>query len=196
MRAARSAGKWKPPVAMHGKDARKGNGTKFLAHGDVERISIADGEPLRFALIASAPARPHGMNDAPARHRESVGNRALALRNGRQRAASPTQLRTGRPMNRAVDAAPARKHRLRGVDDGVHLKGRDVGLKKAQIPRQGSSPLTSSSSRRPGPRMDSGAWAPRVRRRASAPIRLRRTHRAARPREASGSLPLRPTRRG
>lgn len=165
-------------------DAWEGDGTKSLAPGRVERVSVAGGQALRLACAASAPSWSDGMDDAPARHAEGVRRHALALRNGRQRAASPTELRTGRPMNRTVDAAPARKHRLRGVDDGVHLKRRDVGLKKALIPRQGSSPLTSSSSRRQEPRRDSGAWAPRVRRRASAPIRLRRTHRAARPREA------------
>ena len=37
------------------------------------------------------------------------------------------QLRPGRPMDRTIDAAPAQRRRIGGVDDGVNAQGRDIG---------------------------------------------------------------------
>jgi hypothetical protein len=44
-----------------------------------------------------------------------------------ERAAFGKKLRSGRAMNRAVDATTAEQRRVRGVDDGVNAQARDVG---------------------------------------------------------------------
>ena len=44
-----------------------------------------------------------------------------------ERAALRKQLRPGRTMDRAIDAAPAEERRVGGVDDGVNAQRGDVG---------------------------------------------------------------------
>jgi hypothetical protein len=48
------------------------------------------------------------------------GDLGIAGRTAIQRAAFDKQLRPRRPMDRAIDAAPAEQGRIRGVDDGVN----------------------------------------------------------------------------
>ncbi len=44
-----------------------------------------------------------------------------------QTAAFGQKLWPSRPVDRAIDAAPAKKRRISGVDDGVNAQGRYVG---------------------------------------------------------------------
>ena len=48
------------------------------------------------------------------------GDFGVAGRAAIQRAALGQQLRSSRPMDRPIDAAPAEQGRVRGVDDGVN----------------------------------------------------------------------------
>jgi hypothetical protein len=45
-----------------------------------------------------------------------------------QRPAFPQQFRSGRAMNRAVDAAPTQQACIGRIDDRIDRQGRDVGL--------------------------------------------------------------------
>ena len=57
----------------------------------------------------------------------SPGDLSVAGRAAVQRAALGKQFRSGRPMDCAIDAAPAEQGRVRGVDDGVNAERGDVG---------------------------------------------------------------------
>jgi hypothetical protein len=60
------------------------------------------------------------MNHMPGRQPISAGDLGITGRAAIQRAALGEQFRAGRPMDRAIDAAPAEQGRIRGVDDGVN----------------------------------------------------------------------------
>ena len=73
------------------------------------------------------PDRSDGMNDMPRRKTISQRYFGIAGFAAIKRAAFGEQLRSGRAMDRAIDAAPAQQRRIRGVDDGVNAQGGDVG---------------------------------------------------------------------
>jgi len=56
----------------------------------------------------------------PGRQPISAGDFGIAGRAAIQRATFGKQFGSGRPMDRAIDAAPAEQGRIRGVDDGVN----------------------------------------------------------------------------
>ena len=87
---------------------------------EFDGAAVARGQGLVFALAAAMPDRADGMNHMPRRQPISPGDLGFAGRAALERAAFCQQLRAGRAMDRAIDAAPAKQGRVRGVDDGVN----------------------------------------------------------------------------
>src|SRR5262249_28205116 len=84
-------------------------------------------EQLFLALVAPAPDRTdrvdHVLGDKPVTARD-LGRAGLAAA---ERAALAEQLRTGGAVDRAIDAAAAKKRAVCRVDDGVDVERGDVG---------------------------------------------------------------------
>ena len=85
-----------------------------------EGAAIARRQRDILALMAALPDRADGMNHMPRRQPISPGDLGFAGRAALERAAFCQQLRAGRAMDRAIDAAPAKQGRVRGVDEGVN----------------------------------------------------------------------------
>ena len=88
---------------------------------------VARRQRLIFALAAAVPDRTDGMNHMPRRQPITLGDFGVAGLAAMERAAFGQQLGPGRAMDRAIDAAAAEQRGIRGVDDGVNAKRRDVG---------------------------------------------------------------------
>ena len=84
------------------------------------RAAIAGGKRLILARASAIPDRADGMNHMPRRQAIASGDFGVAGLAAVQRAAFGQQLRPGRAMDRAIDAAAAEQRRVRGVDDGVN----------------------------------------------------------------------------
>ena len=93
----------------------------------LDRAAIARGEQIVLAKVAAVPDRPDGVDHMLGLEPVAPGDFGVAGRAAIQRAALGKQFRPGRPMDRAIDAAPAEQRRIRGVDDGVNAQGGDVG---------------------------------------------------------------------
>src|SRR5262245_3819583 len=74
-----------------------------------------------------APHRPDRMNDVACGQAISSGDLRGAGVAAVQGAAFLKQLRSGRPVDRAVDASATEERAVCRVDNSVDLKGRDVG---------------------------------------------------------------------
>ena len=85
-----------------------------------DRSAIAGGEKRVFTMTAAVPHWSDGMDHMPSFEPIASSDFGIAGRAAIQRAAFDKQLRPGRPMDRAIDAAPAEQGRIRGVDDGVN----------------------------------------------------------------------------
>jgi len=82
---------------------------------------------LILSTITTVPDRPDGMDHMPRRKEKSFGDLGIAGLAAAQLAAFGQQLGPGCIMDRAIDAAPAKERRIRGVDDGVNAQRGDVG---------------------------------------------------------------------
>jgi hypothetical protein len=69
--------------------------------------AIARGQRFIFAPAPAVPDRTYGMNHMPRRQPITIGDFGVAGLAAMERAAFRQQLRPGRTMDRAVDAAPA-----------------------------------------------------------------------------------------
>ena len=85
-----------------------------------DRAAIARGEQIIFATVAAIPHRTNGVDHMLCLEPIALGDFGVAGRAAIQRTALGQQLRTGCPMDRAIDTAPAEQGRIRGVDDGVN----------------------------------------------------------------------------
>ena len=89
--------------------------------------AVAGGQCRILALPATVPDRPHRMDDVTGRQPVSFGDPGIAGGAAAEFAAFGQQFGTGGAMNRAVDTAAAQQRSVRRIDDGVALKGRNVG---------------------------------------------------------------------
>ena len=110
-----------------GRDAREGDRGEAGVARQLEAARVAAREELVLAPVAAGPDRADGVDHVTRRQPEAgrhdrVAGRTRAGRSGRGR-----QLRTGRPMDRAIDPAAAGQAAVRGVDDGIEVERRDVG---------------------------------------------------------------------
>jgi hypothetical protein len=94
---------------------------------DFDGAAIARRQRMVFAQVTATPDRTDGMNHMPRRQPIGIGDLGVAGLAAMQRAAFDQQLRPGRAMDRAIDAAAAEQRGIRGVDDGVNAQACDVG---------------------------------------------------------------------
>ena len=100
---------------------------EIVVAAKLDRTAIARGELLILPTIATVPDRPDGMDHMPRRQEISFGDLGIAGFAAVERAAFGQQLGPGSIMDRAINAAPAKERRIRGVDDGVNAQRGDVG---------------------------------------------------------------------
>ena len=105
----------------------KSQGGKRVGLTEFEGAAIAGSEQLVLAIVAALPDRPDRVNHVLRRQPVPSGDFGVAGRTAVERAAFGKQLRTGGAMDRAIDAAPAKERRIRGVDDGVNAQRGDIG---------------------------------------------------------------------
>ena len=94
---------------------------------ELNGAAITGGERLILSLLATLPNRSYRMNHVSGRQPISFGDFGIAGIAAAQRAALGKQFGPRRPVDRAIDAAPAKERRIGGVDDGVNAESRDVG---------------------------------------------------------------------
>jgi hypothetical protein len=92
-----------------------------------DRTPIAGGQELVLALVAALPHRSDSMDHMARRQPISSGDLGIAGRTAAERSALREQLRSGRTMDRAIDASAAKQRVVSGVDDGIDSQCRDVG---------------------------------------------------------------------
>ena len=92
-----------------------------------ERTAIAGGERLVLAAVAALPDRSHGVDDVPGRQTVALGDFGVPGRAAAEAAAFSQKIRSGGPVNRAVDPSAAKQRVVRCIDDGVDIQRRDVG---------------------------------------------------------------------
>ena len=105
-----------------GGDRRKGHRGKAVLLAQRDRMAIAGGEQIIFAVAAAIPHRTNRMDHVPGLETIPFGDLGIAGRATMQRTAFGQQLRPRGPMNRAIDPTAAEQRRFGGVDDGVNAK--------------------------------------------------------------------------
>ena len=112
-----------------------GNATDARAElvGDFEATAVAAREEPRFAGVATAPDRPDGVDHEAGGEPEPSRGLGVAERAPVQVAAGVEQFGAGRPVDRAVDAAPAEQRGVGRVDDGVDVLSGDVAERDLQV---------------------------------------------------------------
>src|SRR5262249_62266544 len=78
--------------------------------------------------------RPNRMNDVTCGQTVTPGDLCVAGVAAVQTAALREQLRTGRVVDRTVDASAAEQRGVCGIDDGIDLKGGDGGHHDLNLP--------------------------------------------------------------
>ena len=111
------------PVEIAGKatDARPCFSAKF------DRAAIAGGEQIVLAEGAAVPHRPNRVDHMPGLEPIALGDLGVTGLAAVEHPAFGHQLGPRSTMDRAIDAAPAKQRRIRGVDDGVNAQRGDVG---------------------------------------------------------------------
>ena len=110
-----------------GRDRREGNRGEIVAGCEIERSAIAGREQRILVRSAAMPHRTDRMDDVFCREPIAARDLRRARLAAAERTAFGEQFRSGRAMDRAVDAATAEQRAVRGVHDRIDLQGRDVG---------------------------------------------------------------------
>ncbi len=114
-----------------GRDGREGDRAKPPFLRDREAGSIAAGKHVALAPIAASPDRPDGMDDMAGGQKIAPRQPRLAGRTTADRAAFGEKLGACRAVDRPVDPAAAEQGGIRGIDDRVDGKPRDVAALQA-----------------------------------------------------------------
>ena len=93
----------------------------------LDTATIARGEQRVLVAGTAVPDRSDGVDHMSRREPITFGDLGVAGLAAVQRPTFDQQLGSRRSMNRAIDAAPAKEGRIRGVDDGVNAQRGDVG---------------------------------------------------------------------
>jgi hypothetical protein len=110
-----------------GGNGSKGNRSKVVGLAKLTCAPITRRQRFIFALVSAVPDRTHGMNHMPRRQPIAPGDFGIAGGAAIEGAAFREQFWSGRTVDRAVHAAAAQQRRIRGVDDSVNAKCRDIG---------------------------------------------------------------------
>ena len=170
---------------------------------EIERGAIAGGEQRILVRSAALPHRADRVDDVLRRQPVAARDLRRAGLAAAERAAFGEQLRPGRAMDRAVDAAAAEQRAVRGVHDRVDGERRDVGDEDVAgggadgegeegsgharslslVPRSGETGVSAVCERERGSRAQRSTWVlasavhrcapPRVRGQGLRPLRLR-----------------------
>lgn len=124
------------------RDGGKGNGGEIVLLSQQHAATIGASQKAGLTVTASSPDRPHSMHDIPGLEVVAPCQPRLAGWTAANAAAGGEQVRSGGPMNGPVDAATAKQRRIGGIDDGVHIQRRDVGLDDLDAMRHGNSVVT------------------------------------------------------
>lgn len=89
--------------------------------------AVARGQRRLLALPATMPNRPHRMDDVAGGQPVAFGDLGVAGGATAEVAALSQQFRAGGAMNCAVDTTTAHQRIVRGIDDGIDIKCRNVG---------------------------------------------------------------------
>jgi hypothetical protein len=103
-----------------GGDGGKGDRRQAVRLAQLQRPAIARRQRLVLAFAAAMPDRSDGMNDMRCGQTIALGDLGIAGRAAAKRAAFGEQLRPGRAMDCAIDAAATEQRGICGVDDGVN----------------------------------------------------------------------------
>src|SRR5687768_12024209 len=96
--------------------------------GEAQRFAVGRCEQIRFTVCSTSPDRADRVYHPASRQPIPTGDLRVTGLAPPERATLGEQLRTGRPMNRTVDAAAAKERRICGVHDRVDGERSDVGL--------------------------------------------------------------------
>ena len=102
-----------------GRDRRERDRAAAVLGRELDRPPVAGRQQLRLALAAAVPDRPDGVDDVVDGQPPGAGDLRVARVAAAEPAALLEQLRPGRAVDRAVDAAAPEQARVRGVDDRV-----------------------------------------------------------------------------
>ena len=109
-------------------DRRKRDRPHVIFPCQSERALITRGEQRRFAPAAAVPDGAHRVNHVARRQSIAARDARLAGRAAAERAAFGQQFRSGRAVDRTVDAAAAQQRRIGRVDDRVDVEPGDVDI--------------------------------------------------------------------
>lgn len=110
-----------------GRDGRKRERDKTVGGGEVERGAIARRQHLILATSAAAPHRTNGVDDVLCRQPITARDFCCTGCAAAELFAFRAQRRSGRAMDRTIDAAATEQGAVRRVDDCVERKRRNVG---------------------------------------------------------------------
>ena len=113
-------------------DAREGDRANTSFCGQLYRAAIAAGQQFWFSMVTTSPHRPHRVNDVLCRKAVALGDLGFPGFAATQEPAFVYQLRSGRPVNRAINATTTEQRRVGGIDDGFDGQLCDVGPDCAQ----------------------------------------------------------------
>lgn len=92
-----------------------------------ERTAVAGRQQPVFIVPATAPYRPHRVNDVAGGQTKTRSDLRVARHAAVERATRLKQSRPGGAMNCAVNTAAAQQRGVGGVDDRVEAQTRDIG---------------------------------------------------------------------
>ncbi len=98
----------------------KGNRSETVGLTKTDSPEVARRQQLIFACVAAVPDRTDGMNHVPRRQAVPPGDLGTACLATVEGAAFREKSAPGRPVDGAIDAAPAEQGRIGRVDDGVN----------------------------------------------------------------------------
>ena len=124
-------------------DCRKRYRFDLIFHRKLQRIAIAIRECPRFVLFPAAPDWSDSVNHEPGGQTIPARNLRFAGPATAERAAFGEQFRSGRVMNRAIDAATAEKCRVSRVHNRIDLELCDVAAENLNLAQSDFFSLTA-----------------------------------------------------
>ena len=97
----------------------------------MQALPVASCQQIRLAVAPATPDGTHGVDDPGGWQLMAARDLGLPRLASGEQPAFVQKLRTGGPMDRAIDPAAAELGRVGGVDDGVHGQRCDVGAQRA-----------------------------------------------------------------
>ena len=110
-----------------GRNRWKGDRCEAVLLAELNRTAIAGGEQTVLAERTAVPNWSDRVDHVSCREPVTLGDLGVTSLAAVKHPARGDKVRPRSAMNRAIDAAPTKERRIRGVDDGVNAQGGDVG---------------------------------------------------------------------